>query len=143
MDLDRALEYAAGAGRGVLITVKADGRPQASNVMFGVGSDGVIRVSVTASRAKTANMRRDPRVSLHVTAPDFWSYAVIEANAHLTDVAMAPDDETVDELVELYRSLQGEHPDWAEYRQAMVDDERLVARLVPTRAYGALPPTGA
>ena len=124
------------------MTIKADGRPQASNVMFAVGPDGIIRVSVTATRAKTANMRRDPRVSLHVTAPDFWSYAVIEADADLTQPAGSPDDATVDELVELYRALQGEHPDWAEYRQAMVADERIVARLFPTRAYGALPPAG-
>jgi PPOX class probable F420-dependent enzyme len=140
MDLDDALAYARTIGRGVLTTVKSDGRPQLSNVMFAVGDDGIIRVSVTASRAKTANMRRDPRVSLHVTAPDFWSYAVIEADVELAPVAAEPGDATVDELVELYRSLQGEHPDWSDYRAAMVADGRLVARLRPTRCYGSLPP---
>jgi PPOX class probable F420-dependent enzyme len=139
MDLAAALDYARPIRRGVLATMKADGRPQLSNIMFGVGADGVVRISVTATRAKTANMRRDPRVSLHVTATDFWSYVVLEGDAELTPVATGPDDATVDELVELYRELQGEHPDWAEYRAAMVADERLVVRLAPTRAYGSLP----
>jgi hypothetical protein len=84
-------------------------------------------------------MRRDSRVSLHVTAVDFWSYVVLEGEADLTAVAADPDDATVDELVALYRDLQGEHPDWAEYRAAMVTEERLVVRLRATRAYGALP----
>jgi PPOX class probable F420-dependent enzyme len=139
MDMTPALEYARAIRRGVLATMKADGRPQLSNIMFGVGSDGVVRISVTATRAKTANMRRDPRVSLHVTAEDFWSYVVIEGVAELTPVAVDPDDATVDELVELYRDLQGEHPDWSGYRAAMVAEKRLVVRLSPTRAYGSLP----
>jgi PPOX class probable F420-dependent enzyme len=142
MNLDDALDYARQHPKAVLATVKADGRPQLSNIMFAVGPDGLIRISVTASRAKTANMRRDPRVSLHVTAPDFWSYAVIEADAELTPVTADPGDATADELVALYRSMQGEHPDWDEYRSAMVADQRLVARLTPTRCYGFLPEQG-
>ncbi len=136
MELDAGLEYIRPRRRGVLGTVKADGRPQLSNIAYALGEDGVIRVSVTADRAKTRNAARDPRVSLHVTADDFWSYVVIEGDAELTPTAGAPDDATVDELVELYRMLQGEHPDWDEYRAAMVDDRRLVLRLHPTRAYG-------
>ena len=85
MDLDAALDYARPIRRGVLATLKADGRPQLSNIMFGIDPDGVVRISVTATRAKTANMRRDPRVSLHVTAADFWSYVVLEGEAELTD----------------------------------------------------------
>lgn len=139
MDPSAALAYAQPIKRGVLVTLKADGRPQLSNIMFAVGADGLVRISVTDSRAKTANMRRDPRVSLHVTAPDFWSYVVLEGEAELAPVAAQPDDATVDELVDLYRDLQGEHPDWAEYRASMVADGRLVVRLRPTRAYGALP----
>ena len=141
MNLDDALGYARQHPKGVLATLKADGRPQLSNIMFAVGDDGLIRVSVTASRAKTANMRRDPRVSLHATSPDFWSYVVIEADAELTPVTTDPGDATADELVAVYRSLQGEHPDWDEYRSAMVADQRLVARLTPSRAYGFLPGT--
>lgn len=136
MDLSQGLEYVGGRHRGVLATVKADGRPQLSNISYGLGGDGVVRISVTAGRAKTRNAARDPRVSLHVTADDFWSYVVIEGDAELVPVASAPDDATVDELVELYRTLQGEHPDWDEYRAAMVADRRLVLRLHPSRAYG-------
>ena len=136
MDLSQGLEYVGGKHRGVLVTLKADGRPQLSNIAHGLGGDGVIRISVTADRAKTKNAGRDPRVSLHVTADDFWSYVVIEGDAELAPVASAPDDATVDELVELYRTLQGEHPDWDEYRAAMVADRRLVLRVRPTRAYG-------
>lgn len=139
MELDAALAYARTRPGGVLVTLKGDGRPQLSNVNHAVGDDGVVRVSVTDGRAKTANARRDPRVSLHVTADDFWSYVVIEGTAELTPPAAAPDDATVEELVALYRAVQGEHPDWDEYRAAMVADGRLVLRLHPERAYGMVP----
>lgn len=142
MDITDALAFARPIQRGTLATLKSDGRPQLSNVLFAVGDDGLVRISVTATRAKTANMRRDPRVSLHVTSPDFWSYAVIEAEAGLTPVATEAGDATSDELVEYYRALQGEHSDWQEYRSAMVADQRLVARLTPTRCYGSLPGSG-
>ncbi len=138
MDVNEALEYAAGRGKGVLVTIKRDGRPQLSNVMFTV-IDGEIRISVTDSRAKTKNMRRDPRISLHVSAPDFWSYLVLEGDAVLTPVAATPDDATVEELVQTYRAMVGEHPDWQDYRRSMVADGRLVVRLRPTHAYGLLP----
>ena len=94
---------------------------------------------MTDGRAKTANLRRDPRASLHVTRDDFYAYAVVEAIAELTPVAAEPDDATVDELVEYYRALAGEHPDWDDYRRAMVADRRLIVRLRPERAYGMLP----
>jgi PPOX class probable F420-dependent enzyme len=139
MNIADALAFAGPIARGTLATIKSNGRPQLSNVLFVVGDDGIIRVSVTATRAKTANMRRDPRVSLHATSPDFWSYVVIEADVELTPVASDPGDATADELVQYYRALQGEHPDWQEYRSAMVAEERLVARLTPTRCYGSLP----
>ena len=136
MELKDALTYAKQHKQGVLLTLKADGRPQSSNILYDLGADGIIRISATADRAKAVNARRDPRVSLHVTAEDFWSYAVIEGDADVTATAAAPDDATVDELVELYRELQGEHPDWDEYRASMVTDRRLVIRIRPTRAYG-------
>jgi len=136
MDVDAALAYTRDRQHGVLITLKTDGRPQASNIMFATGDDGVVRISLTDSRAKTRNARRDPRVSLHVTADDFWSYVVLEGEADLTPVAADPADATVDELVELYRQLQGEHENWDDYRAAMVHDGRLVLRLRPTHAYG-------
>ena len=136
MELDAALDYVRPRSQGVLATLKRDGRPQLSNIAYAVRDDDTIWISVTDGRAKTANARRDPRVSLHVTAGDFWSYVVIEGDADLTPVASAPDDPTVDDLVEYYRALQGEHPDWDEYRAAMVDDRRLVLRIRPTHAYG-------
>lgn len=136
MDLAAALDYARTRDHGVLVTLKGDGRPQLSNINHAVDDEGVVRVSITADRAKYANLVRDPRVSLHVTAEDFWSYAVLEGDADLSPVAAAPDDATVDELVELYRAVQGEHPDWDDYRAAMVRDRRVVLRLRPTRAYG-------
>ncbi|WP_330286587.1 PPOX class F420-dependent oxidoreductase [Streptomyces sp. NBC_00576] len=122
---------------GVLVTLKADGRPQLSNVNHAYDPDErVVRVSLTDSRAKTRNMRRDPRVSYHVTSADRWTYTVVEGVADLTPVARDPYDETVEELVRLYRAVRGEHPDWDDYRAAMVRDGRLVLRLRVERVYG-------
>jgi len=101
-----------------------------------LGDDGVIRVSVTDSRAKTKNLRRDPRASLHVAQSDFWAYAVLDCDVELMPVAVEPHDGTVDALVAYYRSVMGEHSDWDEYRAAMVADGRLLLLLTPTHAYG-------
>ena len=136
MDLDHALSFVGVRNRGVLATIKGDGRPQLSNIMYALGDDGAIRISVTTDRAKTANLRRDPRASLHVTTDDFWAYVVVEGDVELSAVAAAPDDAAVEELIAHYRHLQGEHDDWDDYRRAMVDDGRLVARLRPVCAYG-------
>jgi PPOX class probable F420-dependent enzyme len=138
MDLVTAVEFARANSRSVLTTIRGNGRPQQSNVLHGVGDDGLIRVSITTDRAKYANLQREPWAALHVSSADFWSYAVIEASADLSPVAAAPDDATVEELVALYRTLSGEHPDWDDYRAAMVRDRRVVARLSPTRAYGSV-----
>ena len=138
MELSDALAFAALLRHGVLTTLKRDGRPQLSNVSYLLGDDGVIRVSITADRAKYANLRHDPRVSLHVTRDDFYAYVVLEADAELSAVAASTDDAAVDELVELYSGLAGEHSDWDEYRRAMVADRRLVVHITPTRAYGML-----
>jgi PPOX class probable F420-dependent enzyme len=132
---DRLLALLSGAHGGVLTTLKRDGRPQLSNVGY-TFARGVIRISVTDDRAKTANLRRDPRASFYVTAPDFGSYVVAEGVAELTPVAKDPNDATVDELVDVYRSISGEHPDWDEFRTAMVDERRLVVRIPVDRVYG-------
>jgi PPOX class probable F420-dependent enzyme len=139
IELDAALAYARAHPRCVLITLKADGRPQSSNVFAVVGEDGVLRISLTDGRAKTVNLRRDPRVSLHMVAEDFWSYVVLEGEADLSPVAADPHDDTVEELVAYYRAGSGEHPDWDEFRATMVADRRLVLRVRPTYAYG-MPP---
>jgi PPOX class probable F420-dependent enzyme len=137
MDLADAVAFAADHRHGVIVTIKADGRPQLSNIAYAL-VDGVFLVSVTDDRAKTKNLRRDPRTSLHVTRDDFYAYVVLEGDTQLSPVAAAPDDDTVDQLVQYYRAVAGEHPDWDEYRRAMVTDRRLVARFSPERAYGML-----
>ncbi len=136
MDTDALRQLVASKRQGVLTTIKRDGRPQLSSVSYHLGADDVIRVSVTDGRAKTANLRRDPRASLHVARDDFWAYAVVEGTARLLPVAASPDDATVDALVELYRAIAGEHDDWDEYRRAMVADRRLVIELPVERVYG-------
>ncbi len=138
MNLSDALDFARDKRNGMLIAFKSDGRPQSSNIAFAVGDDDVIRISVTDGRAKTANLRRDPRASLHVNRDDFWAYVVIEADVTMLPVAESPDDATADALVDYYRAVAGEHDNWDEYRQAMVDDRRLLLELRPTHAYGML-----
>ena len=133
----RFAELIAGQRQGVLVTLRKDGRPQLSNVNYAwYPEEQTIRVSTTDDRAKTGNMRRDPRVSFHITSGDFWSYVVVDGHAELSEVARDPHDAAVEELVDLYRAVQGDHPDWDDYRAAMVRDRRLVLRLRAERAYG-------
>ena len=139
MQLDDALTFVRDHRQGVLVTQKGDGRPQLSNIMYTVDEAGVVRISITADRAKAKNLARRPIASLHVTRDDFYAYVVLDADVSLSAVAATPDDEAAEELVTLYRAMVGEHDDWDAYRQAMVDDQRLVARLTPTHAYGMLP----
>jgi PPOX class probable F420-dependent enzyme len=135
----RLLAFVAENRWGVLATIKTDGRPQLSNVGYSYDPDaGIVRVSVTDDRAKTRNLRRDPRVGLHVASRDFWTYVVVEGTADLTPVAADPHDDTVEELVSYYRGVSGEHPDWDDYRAAMVRERRLVVRFTPEHAYGQL-----
>lgn len=138
MELSEALDFISERHHAVLTTQKRDGRPQLSNITYFLGDDGIIRISVTDSRAKTRNLRRDPRASLHVAQSDFWKYCVIEADVELMPVASDPHDPTVDALVDYFRSVMGEHDDWDDYRNAMVADGRLLLLLKPTHAYGML-----
>ncbi|MBB2901300.1 PPOX class probable F420-dependent enzyme [Kineococcus radiotolerans] len=137
---DALLDLVGSTTRSVLVTLKRDGRPQLSNVTHHYDPERrLVRVSVTADRVKSRNLERDPRASLHVTAEDFWSWAVVEGDATLSPVAGREDDATVEELVDLYRALAGEHPDWDDYRRAMVRDRRRVVRLPVGRVYGQPP----
>lgn len=139
MEISQALVAARARQQSVLTTLKRDGLPQLSNVMHAVDEEGVLRVSITATRAKYHNLRRTPWAALHVNGEDFWSYAVLECDAELSAVAADPHDAAVDELVALYAAVAGEeHSDWEEYRRAMVTDQRVVLRLRPQRAYGLL-----
>ncbi len=134
---DRMLALVAGRRFGVLATVKRDGRPQLSNVGYAYDpGQRLFRVSVTADRAKTRNLQADPRVTLHVSSDDFWSWVAVEGTAELTPVAADPHDATVEELVTYYRGISGEHEDWDDYRRAMVADRRLVVRFTPEHTYG-------
>ncbi|WP_343602167.1 PPOX class F420-dependent oxidoreductase [Mycobacterium sp.] len=137
---DKLLALIADNSLGVLATIKRDGRPQLSNVQYYFDPRAVaIQVSITEPRAKTRNLRRDPRASLLVSADDGWSYAVAEGTAQLTPPAAAADDDTVEALIALYRSIAGEHPDWDDYRHAMVTDRRVLLTLPITHVYG-MPP---
>jgi PPOX class probable F420-dependent enzyme len=138
MEIEKALQAARDNNQSVLVTLKSDGRPQLSNVLHKVGDDGVVRVSITTSRAKYKNLQRTPWAALHVNGSTFWGYAVLEGDVTLSEPAQAPDDATVEELVGLYRAISGEHPDWDDYRAAQVSEHRVVVRITPTRAYGAL-----
>jgi PPOX class probable F420-dependent enzyme len=138
VEVERALEAARANNHSVLVTLRKDGRPQLSNVVHVVGDDGLVRVSTTADRAKFHNLARTPWAALKVDGENFWSYAVLEGDVTLSDVAADPGDAAVEELVAVYRGISGEHPDWDEYRRAMVADRRVVVRLRPTYAYGAL-----
>jgi PPOX class probable F420-dependent enzyme len=138
MELAKALDFARQRRHGVLVTARRDGRPQLSNVMYHAGDDDVLRISITAARAKYHNLRRDPWAAMHVTRDDFYAYAVLEGDVTLTEPAADPNDATVDELVAYYEALRGQHDDWDEYRRAMVEERRVVVRVLPTRAYGML-----
>ncbi|HSY15634.1 MAG TPA: PPOX class F420-dependent oxidoreductase [Jatrophihabitantaceae bacterium] len=136
--MDR-LELLESTTHGMLTTLRRDGRPQTSVVAHTFDSGtGIIRISVTDGRAKTRNLRRDHRASYCVTTPDLSSYLVADVDAELLPVTTDPHDATADELVEVYRAISGEHPDWDEYRSAMVADRRLVLRLSVLHTYGWL-----
>ena len=136
MDISDALAYFADKRDTVLVTTRRDGRPQLSNIWSKVGDDGIIRISATADRAKTQNAVRNPQVSLYATADDFRSYVVIDGTASVTPEAGDPYDATVEALMALYRSFGVEHPNWDDYRAAMVSERRVVISITPTHAYG-------
>jgi PPOX class probable F420-dependent enzyme len=140
--VDRAglLEFLATRHRGVLITTRHDGRPQSSPVTCGVDADGRIVVSTYPQRAKAGNARRDPRVSICVLSDEFnGAYVHVDGTAEVIDLPAA-----VEPLVEYYRAISGEHPDWDEYRQAMIDQGKCLIRITPERwspvATGGFPP---
>ncbi len=128
----------ASPGNATLATIRRSGLPQLSVVTFAWYPDengrALVRISTTDGRAKVANLRRDPRASLLVQQG--WAYAAVEGSVELSPVSADGHDDTVEELVQFYRDANGEHPDWDDYRRAMVEDRRLVVRLVVGRAYG-------
>ncbi len=122
---------------GVLATIKSNGLPQLSPVTPFYDEDaGVIYVSMTEGRAKTANLRRDPRASLEVTSSDGWAWATAEGSVTLTGPGTDPNGPEVEALVDYYRSAAGEHQDWDEYRAVMVSDRRVLMAMTVDRVYG-------
>jgi PPOX class probable F420-dependent enzyme len=146
-DLTRAPDsnqvgLAAERNIGALATIKLDGRPHLSTINFTLNpATAIARISVIDDRVIVNNMRRDPRVSIYVASVDGWTYAVLEGTVEMSPVALAPDDDTVEELVEIFRAIRGEdHPDWDDFRVAMVAERRLVVRLRVETAYGLTGP---
>jgi PPOX class probable F420-dependent enzyme len=114
----------------IVITTRADGRPQASPVTVGVDDQGRIVIATYPERAKTRNARRDPdQVSVLFLSDDFGgAWVQVDGTAQVLDVP-----EAVEPLVDYFRAISGEHPDWAEYRQAMIDQGKSLLRITPTR----------
>jgi PPOX class probable F420-dependent enzyme len=122
---------------GVLATIKANGLPQLSPVTpFYDQQAEVVYVSMTEGRAKTANLRRDPRAAIEVTSADGWAWATAEGSVTLTGPGTDPHGPAVEALVDYYRAAAGEHPDWEEYRSVMVSDRRVLMTLAIERVYG-------
>ncbi|MCE6999007.1 PPOX class F420-dependent oxidoreductase [Saccharothrix sp. S26] len=123
---------------GVLATIKKNGLPQLTPVMPFYDRDaGVVYVSTSEGTAKTANLRRDPRAALEVGSPDGWSWATAEGTVTLTGPGTDPNGPEVQALVDYYRTAAGEHPDWEEYRTAMVAQRRVLITLKVDHVYGS------
>ncbi|MEW2353299.1 PPOX class F420-dependent oxidoreductase [Spirillospora sp. NPDC029432] len=140
VDLADLLEFVRPRHRAVLLTTRADGTPQASPLTCGVDDSGRLVIATYPERAKTRNARRNPRVSLLVLS-DEWNgpWVQIDGTAEVLDVP-----EAVEPLVEYFRNIAGEHPDWDEYRAAMTKQGKSLIRVTPQRwgpiATGGFPP---
>ena len=138
MELITALRFASNHRNALLTTLRGDGRPQQS-VIFYVADENRFTISLTATRAKTRNLQRDPRASLFIWTENVFEWVSLDGTVELSAVAKSTDDEVVDLLVEHYRLGNGEHPDWDGFRTAMVNDQRLLATFTATSATGILP----
>ena len=138
MELSDALDYVRERRQGVLTTLKRDGRPQLSNIAFYVGDDGNVHISVTADRAKTRNLERDPRASLYVTSDDFWSYCVVEGDVRCRRSPPIRTTRPWTRWSSTTAPSRANTPTGTSTASAMVDDGRLVLTLTPTHAYGML-----
>jgi PPOX class probable F420-dependent enzyme len=138
MELHEALSFAAGQRNALLTTLRRDGRPQQSMIFY-VQDGAQFTISLTDTRAKVRNLRRDPRASLFIPSDDVFQWVTLDGTVTLSQVTSDPDDAVADALVDYYRRTTGEHSDWAEYRQAMVDEGRLVATFHAISANGILP----
>ncbi|WBB88875.1 PPOX class F420-dependent oxidoreductase [Verrucosispora sp. WMMC514] len=128
VDRDALLEFLRPRHRVVLLTTRADGRPQSSPVSAGVDAQGRLVISTYPERAKVANIRRDPRVSACVLSDD-WNGPWVQVDG-TDEVLDLP--EALEPLVEYFRSISGEHPDWDEYREAMRRQGKSLIRITVT-----------
>lgn len=129
VDLAGLLDFVRHRHHGILLTRRSDGSPQGSPVTMGVDPEGRIVISTYPERAKTANARRDPRVSVVVLSDDFGgAWVQVDGEAEVLDLP-----EALEPLVEYFRCIAGEHPDWDEYRAAMVAQGKSLIRVTPTR----------
>jgi PPOX class probable F420-dependent enzyme len=129
MDVDAARAFLREHHRSVLSTVRADGRPQMSAVSVALDDAGRAAISTREGAYKVRHIRNDPRVSLFVMSEDFWSWIQIDGTA---TVVSLPD--AMEPLVDQYRAIAGEHPDWDEYRQSMQEQRRVIVRIDIERA---------
>jgi len=130
MDVAEAVEVCRTNHRAVLATTRSDGRPQLSPVTGGAGPDGRLRISTRETAVKTKNVRRDPYVSLCVTNDAFFgAWVQVEGRVEIVELP-----EAMDLLVEYYRDVSGEHPDWDDYRAAMMRDQRVMLLVDVERA---------
>lgn len=129
VSLDELLEFVRPRHHLVLVTHRRDGSPQVSPVTGGVDDQGRIVISTYPERAKAANARRDPRVSVLVLSDEFDdAWVQVDGECEVIDM---PD--AVEPLVDYFRCIAGEHPDWDEYRQAMREQGKSLLRITPTR----------
>ncbi|MFI7421832.1 PPOX class F420-dependent oxidoreductase [Nonomuraea sp. NPDC049684] len=129
MDLDKALGFIETNHHAVLLTSRRGGHPQMSPVLAGVAG-GHIVISTRETAMKVHNIRRDPRVSLCVLADGFYGeWLQVDGTAEIVSLP-----EAMDQLVAYYRDISGEHPDWDDYREAMVRDRRVIVRVTPLQA---------
>ena len=130
MDADEARRFISENHRGVLITRRKDGGVQTSPVTPGVDGHGRIEISSRETAYKVRNLRRDPRATLCVFTDNFYGpWVQVEGTVEI--VALP---EAMDLLVEYYRRISGEHPDWDDYRSAMEKDRRVIVRFDIDRA---------
>jgi PPOX class probable F420-dependent enzyme len=128
MQISEALEFVRANHRAVLATTRRDGTPQLSPVTAGVDDGGRIVISTREPLAKTRNLRRDPRAWLCVFTDRFYgSWVTVYGDVEIVSLPAA-----LPLLESYYRDISGEHPDWADYRAAMVRDERVLVRITPT-----------
>ena len=130
MDLEQAREFLRTNHRAVLATARAGGRPQLSPVTCGVDDAGLVIISTRETAVKTRNLRRNPAASLCVfTERFFGQWVQVDGTAEIISLPAA-----MDLLIDYYRRISGEHPDWADYRAAMIREQRCIVRIAITRA---------